>query len=787
MKRAEQCVDAKVTHIRFENDCLVFEFSKSKGRQDNEEHFGPWHVYANPLEPEMCPVLALAKYLFTFPNVLCGRSPLFEGESQYNRYRNLFAKMISDNLKELAILGVKEGDLGTHSLRKGVATMVAAGCTVSPPMTSLCIRAGWVLGGVRDKYFKHQNAGDQCVGRCATGLDQTSKSFAVSPPFFDFGKLKKGRERAQVRSKIGKWLLDRIPNSKNVASHTLHVAYICFASVCYHYEFLMDTLHKDSVFRNVSIFRDIPEAWRDLTTIWYPWDARSGFEPKLTGIPTHVCIFAELEKLKKEIITLKASIMVDIKQELNDRNIGGAEFFINILKTYMKKEFGSIKEKIDDMEKIMVDEQEDQILDFMLNSDEAVKLTSDEDLKNLSIGEREATQIDENKLIKKGIESRKYKVGLCNGVLTTLPPKFKFPFMTPEQLIHNWFIGNKTMNILPYCRLQHQDFNHLSNSTAMKTYRRKMVYFMRVIEKIAMKKNCWLEDASKWTANNVTTLWSKIGPKHVLKLFNTKTKRNRPNEIGWNTYYNNMLEYHKIKGNFDFDEIQPSDDEDETPTAVTMQQTTATTNTVITTTTQQSIVPPATTTTTTTTQQIIAHPQPTTTSTTQRRITPMRASRASTNSTASTSTTTTSRNMGGLVRVKRTKKPTSTKKNKNARTTPPGKRRRKQSTPRQTQSEINKDIESHIATSQLQRPKHLKKTSTGQFENVLCEECKEFRTNHRCSQRVFCNGYYVDNDKSYLICGRAICSICCQRRGLENIYRCCVHQSHDNFAEIYAV
>ena len=41
MKRAEQCVDAKVTHIRFENDCLVFEFSKSKGRQDNEEHFGP--------------------------------------------------------------------------------------------------------------------------------------------------------------------------------------------------------------------------------------------------------------------------------------------------------------------------------------------------------------------------------------------------------------------------------------------------------------------------------------------------------------------------------------------------------------------------------------------------------------------------------------------------------------------------------------------------------------------------------------------------------------------------
>ena len=150
MKIAEQFVDAKVTHIQFENDCLVFEFSKSKGRQDNEEHFGFWHVYASPHEPEMCPVLTLAKYLFTFPNVLCGRSPLFEGESQYNRYRNLFAKIVSDNLKELAILGVKEDDLGTHSLRKGDATMVVAGCTESPPMASLYIKACWTLGGVRD-------------------------------------------------------------------------------------------------------------------------------------------------------------------------------------------------------------------------------------------------------------------------------------------------------------------------------------------------------------------------------------------------------------------------------------------------------------------------------------------------------------------------------------------------------------------------------------------------------------------------------------------------------------
>ena len=62
-------------------------------------------------------------------------------------------------------MGVKICDLGTHSCCKGVATMVAAGCTVSPPIVSICVRAGWVMGGVNDSYLKKESAGDQNVGR----------------------------------------------------------------------------------------------------------------------------------------------------------------------------------------------------------------------------------------------------------------------------------------------------------------------------------------------------------------------------------------------------------------------------------------------------------------------------------------------------------------------------------------------------------------------------------------------------------------------------------------------
>ena len=65
MKRAENCVSCKVNHITFEDDCLVFRFTKSKGPQNGEEHVGPWHVYANPKKQHLCPVLSVARYLFT--------------------------------------------------------------------------------------------------------------------------------------------------------------------------------------------------------------------------------------------------------------------------------------------------------------------------------------------------------------------------------------------------------------------------------------------------------------------------------------------------------------------------------------------------------------------------------------------------------------------------------------------------------------------------------------------------------------------------------------------------
>jgi len=101
-------------------------------------------------------------YFFSHPGVLSNpKNRLFSARFQYNRYAVILNKVIEDNRAEFEQIGVRPGVIGSHSARKGAATLAASGCTVSPSMASICTRAGWKLGGTRDKSIKFENAGDQ--------------------------------------------------------------------------------------------------------------------------------------------------------------------------------------------------------------------------------------------------------------------------------------------------------------------------------------------------------------------------------------------------------------------------------------------------------------------------------------------------------------------------------------------------------------------------------------------------------------------------------------------------
>ena len=97
--------------------------------------------------------------------------------------------------------------------------MVANASTVGPPIVALCLRIGWALGGVKDKYLFRQDAGDLNVGRRAAGLDVETTGFAISPPYFDYSDLDEA-EKLRELNKLDKWLKDRIPKTNLIPATT---------------------------------------------------------------------------------------------------------------------------------------------------------------------------------------------------------------------------------------------------------------------------------------------------------------------------------------------------------------------------------------------------------------------------------------------------------------------------------------------------------------------------------------------------------------------------------------
>ncbi len=168
---------------------------KSKGDQTGRNRDQAWHVYPNPNNPAVCPVLAMACYIFANPGIFgvdCTDSAsepnnhngrLFPGSYQYERFMDCLHRIIAKYHEDFFCLGISAGDLGLHSARKGSSSYACAGSTVSPPMVSVCLRAMWSMGDIKERYLQYEKAGDQYLGRVVCGLDVNDALFAISPPF----------------------------------------------------------------------------------------------------------------------------------------------------------------------------------------------------------------------------------------------------------------------------------------------------------------------------------------------------------------------------------------------------------------------------------------------------------------------------------------------------------------------------------------------------------------------------------------------------------------------------
>ena len=305
--RAKSVAMLMMEHISWESDALMVTVPKHKGDQEGANVF-PRHVYANPSDPAICPVLALAVLVFVRvlrfdPNSSSTSSQaalpnyrLFDGDNSETRFSEIFKKVIAAMpAAEAQHLGGSKKELGTHSVRKGAATY-CTGMVDGPSPIAVFLRAGWTLGGVKDRYLFAGTGGDQLVGRVLSGLPYHDVSFASLPPHFD-----------SVGASDVPWsavfpLYNTLPDTFKRALPFL------LASICQHEEWLRSTLPANHPLFVSPLFASgalsthrvhvLSGCYRSLST---------GLTA--TGIPRHLSMSNELTSVVKQTEEMKVQLL----------------------------------------------------------------------------------------------------------------------------------------------------------------------------------------------------------------------------------------------------------------------------------------------------------------------------------------------------------------------------------------------------------------------------------------------------------------------------------------------
>ena len=292
MCRASNCNMIRLEHLEWRNDALVIFFSRQKTDQAGDKSKYPRHVYANPLMPEICPILALGVYWLSFG---IEDGDLFSGRNQYDRFCKGLKQVIDINSEEFSLLGISVSNIGAHSCRKGSATYCSSGSTACPPSAAVNIRAGWTLGGVEDTYKRYEAAGDQYVGRVTSGLPIVDASFMTLPPAFKLYDIEGVRINIGVVDKAMEIGFGKISDSLKL------VAQNCLASVVYHYDYLVRVLparHRifgNRILGDKRIINNLKQhLWCGVAND--PIAVQQRFTA--TGIPPHVVLLSVMEAVQ---------------------------------------------------------------------------------------------------------------------------------------------------------------------------------------------------------------------------------------------------------------------------------------------------------------------------------------------------------------------------------------------------------------------------------------------------------------------------------------------------------
>ena len=316
MSRVSNTLNLHVSHMQWINDALGVFFGVMKNDQLAELPRDPRHVYSNPLQPHICPILSLAIHLMSLPNVLSSQK-IFQGNSPEDRYSETIKTILTQFAEEAMTYGLSSKTIGTHSVRKGSATYAAVGCTSAPSIVSICRRTGWSMPTIQATYFRYEAAGDQFVGRVAAGLPVDSEMFAVMPPTF-----------AQNSPLINHAIRLAFPqlhvNQSIDEARFMPVAKYLLASVVFHEDWLRQNLPDNHPLFQNRLFADMYlEQLKPFVSTSLSTTGATGIPPLVTLMKSESSTRRRIEELSLLLEQLPTKISVVIDEAFERHTIQG--------------------------------------------------------------------------------------------------------------------------------------------------------------------------------------------------------------------------------------------------------------------------------------------------------------------------------------------------------------------------------------------------------------------------------------------------------------------------------
>lgn len=169
-----------LSHFSFRNGAVTVKIPKCKNDQDGDHAFEK-HIFANPLQPKYCGVLALAMRVWTMSVQDGGR--LFPGATPERKFCDALS-IVMERISGFSAAGRSLlQNIGAHSIKKGAITFLN-GILGGPNAIAIELRADHHIGDVRSRYIFESVSQDMYIGRCLAMLPLHNVDFCCTAAHF---------------------------------------------------------------------------------------------------------------------------------------------------------------------------------------------------------------------------------------------------------------------------------------------------------------------------------------------------------------------------------------------------------------------------------------------------------------------------------------------------------------------------------------------------------------------------------------------------------------------------